>query len=177
MRMHKQLKILDTGIRFLDPNFRMETDISVISRRFLLIFKLDKPNVHHIWNPWPRFAYSLHNFYGCTIKTNWVIRQNSVWPCVKDHIALCTCAKSCQPWTLAKSLNTVILGEHDFPLMASNSGNLTTFRAIFSHIFTAHMQKWLLTNFWIKFWRWRSIPYRALYFGNLSTFSVDWCIG
>jgi len=24
----------------------------------------------HIWNPWPRFAYSLYNFYGATIKTN-----------------------------------------------------------------------------------------------------------
>jgi len=40
----------------------------------------------HIWNLWPRFAYALCNFYGATIKTNGVIRQNSVWLCVKDHI-------------------------------------------------------------------------------------------
>ena len=54
----------------------------------------------HIWNPWPQFAYSLYNFYGATIKTNGVIRQNSVWPCAKDHTALCACAKSRQHWTL-----------------------------------------------------------------------------
>ena len=33
----------------------------------------------------------------CTIKINLVINQNSVWPCVKDHIAICMCAKSRQP--------------------------------------------------------------------------------
>jgi len=38
----------------------------------------------HIWNSWPRFAYSLYNFYGATIKTNGFMRQNSLWPCVKD---------------------------------------------------------------------------------------------
>jgi len=54
----------------------------------------------HIWNPWPRFAYSLYNFYGATTKTNGVIRPNNVWPCAKDHTALCVCAKSCQHWTL-----------------------------------------------------------------------------
>jgi len=54
----------------------------------------------HNLNPWSWFAYSLYNFYGATIKTNGVIRQNSLWPCVKDHIALCACAKSRQPWTL-----------------------------------------------------------------------------
>jgi len=35
----------------------------------------------HIWNHWPRFAYSLYNFYGATIKTDGLIRQNSVWLC------------------------------------------------------------------------------------------------
>jgi len=34
-----------------------------------------------------------YNFYGAAIKTNAVTRQNSVWPCVKDHTALCVCAK------------------------------------------------------------------------------------
>jgi len=37
---------------------------------------------------------------GATIKTNGDIRQNSLWPYVKDRIALCACAKSRQPWTL-----------------------------------------------------------------------------
>jgi len=39
----------------------------------------------HIWNPWPRFAHPLYNFYGATINTNGVICQNSVWPCAKEH--------------------------------------------------------------------------------------------
>jgi len=54
----------------------------------------------HIWNPWPRFAYSLYNLYGTTIKTNGVIRKHSLWHYVKHHIALCACLKSRQPWTL-----------------------------------------------------------------------------
>ena len=37
----------------------------------------------NIWNPWPRFVYSLCNPHGSTIKVNWVICQNSVRPCVK----------------------------------------------------------------------------------------------
>ena len=37
---------------------------------------------------WPWFAYLLCNLYGCTIKVNRVMHQNSVWPCVKDHIAI-----------------------------------------------------------------------------------------
>ena len=39
-----------------------------------------------------QFAYSLYNFYGATIKTNGVIHQNSLWPCVKDHMRESTSA-------------------------------------------------------------------------------------
>jgi len=35
----------------------------------------------------------------------------------------------------------IFLGDHDIPLSGSNFGNLTAFRAIFSHIFTAHAQE------------------------------------
>ena len=35
-----------------------------------------------------------------TIKANGVMRQNSLWPCVKNQIALCACAKSRQSWTM-----------------------------------------------------------------------------
>ena len=49
-----------------------------------------------------------------------------------------------------KSFTTVVLGDHDFPLTASNFGNLTAFVAIFRHIFTAHAQQRLLMNFWLK---------------------------
>ena len=45
-----------------------------------------------------------------------------------------------------KSFTTIVVGDHDFPLTASNFGNLTAFRAIFSHIFTAHAQQRLLVN-------------------------------
>jgi len=40
---------------------------------------------------------------------------------------------------------------HDIPLTGSNFGNLTAFRAIFSHIFTAHAQERPFMNFRLKF--------------------------
>jgi len=40
-----------------------------------------------------------------------------------------------------KSFTTIVLGDHDFALSASNCGKFTAFRAIFSHIFTAYAQK------------------------------------
>jgi len=43
----------------------------------------------HTWNPWPQFAYSLSNLYGCTTKINWVIPQNSVWSVhAQNHVSL-----------------------------------------------------------------------------------------
>jgi len=39
----------------------------------------------NIWNPWPRFVYSLCNPHGSTIKINWVICQNSVPPVLKAN--------------------------------------------------------------------------------------------
>jgi len=50
------------------------------------------------------------------------------------------------------------------------------------HIFTAHAQKWLFMNFQLTFWHhhlnpWTRFPYRVRYFGDLRTFSVDFCIG
>jgi len=44
------------------------------------------------------------------------------------------------------SVTTIVLGDHDFPISASNFSKLTAFR-IFSHIFTAHAQKRRLMNF------------------------------
>jgi len=49
-----------------------------------------------------------------------------------------------------KSFTTVVFGERDFPLTASNFGNLTSFAANFSHIFTAHAQKRLFMNYRLK---------------------------
>ena len=51
------------------------------------------------------------------------------------------------PERCRKSFNMIFLGDHDIPLTGSNFGNLTAFRAIFSHIFTAHAQEWPFMNF------------------------------
>jgi len=131
----------------------------------------------HIWNPWPRFAYSLYNFYGATIKTNGVISQNSVWPCAKDHTSHSFLRM--RKVTSAFSVAVNLLPPSFLATTISNFGNLTAFRAIFSHILTAHAQKWLFMNFRLKFWHHSSIPgprfpYRARYFRYLRTFSVDW---
>jgi len=63
------------------------------------------------------------------------------------HAALCACAKSRQPGTFTM----IFLGDHDIPSIGSNFGNLTAFRAIFSHIFTAHAQQRPFMNFRLKF--------------------------
>jgi len=105
----------------------------------------------HIWNPWPRFAYSLtfmalrlrqmelspKTMYGPVLK----ITQLSAH--VQNHVSIERCRKS---------FTTIVLGDHDFLLIVSDFGNLTAFRAIFSHIFTAHAHKRLFMNFRLKFW-------------------------
>jgi len=45
------------------------------------------------------------------------------------------------PERCRKSFAIIFVGDHDIPLTGSNFGNLTAFRAIFSHIFTAHAQE------------------------------------
>jgi len=91
----------------------------------------------------------------------------------QNHVSIERCSKS---------FATIVLGDHDFLLTASKFANLTAFRAIFSHIFTVHGQKWLFINFRWKFWHhhsipWLQFPYMARYFGDLRTFSVDFCNG
>jgi len=91
----------------------------------------------------------------------------------QNHISVQRCRKC---------FTTIVLGDNDFPLTGSNFGNLTAFRAIFRYIFTVHAQKRLFMNFQLKFWHhhsipWPQCPYRARYFRDLRTFSVDFCIG
>jgi len=50
-----------------------------------------------------------------------------------------------------KSFTTIVLGDHDFPLTASNFGYLTAFTAISNHVLTAHAQKRQFMNFRLKF--------------------------
>jgi len=62
---------------------------------------------------------------------------------VQNHVSIEHCRKS---------FTTIVLRYLDFPLTASNFGNLTAFTAIFSHIFTAYdAQKRLFMNFRLKF--------------------------
>jgi len=55
------------------------------------------------------------------------------------------------PERYRKPFTMIFLGDHDIPLIGSHFGNLTAFRAIFSHIFTAHAQERPFMNFRLKF--------------------------
>jgi len=55
------------------------------------------------------------------------------------------------PERCRKSFTMMFLGHDDIALTGSNFGNLTAFRAIFSHIFTAHAQERPFMNFRLKF--------------------------
>ena len=55
------------------------------------------------------------------------------------------------PERCRKSFTMIFLGNHDIRLTGSNFGNVTAFRAIFSHIFTAHAQERPFMNFRLKF--------------------------
>ena len=79
---------------------------------------------------------SAKTVYGAMLK----ITQRSAH--AQNHVSVERCRKS---------FTMIILGDHDIPLTSSNFGNLTAFRAIFSHIFTAHTQKRLFVNFRLKF--------------------------
>ena len=101
------------------------------------------------------------NFYGDTTKSGAFIHQTVSCPVLKTtwlsahaqkHVSLARCRKYFRP-------TTIVLGDNDFPLTGSNFGNLTAFRAIFSHIFTAHAPKRLFVNFRLKFWHQHSIPW------------------
>jgi len=55
------------------------------------------------------------------------------------------------PERCRKSFTNIFLGDHGLPLTSSNFDNLTAFRALFSHIFTAHAQERPFMNFRLKF--------------------------
>jgi len=116
----------------------------------------------HIWHNWPRLPIDYTTFmelrltqmellaktvYGSVLK----ITQRSAQ--AQNYVSIQPCRKS---------FSTVVLGDHDFPLITSNFCNLSTFRAIFSHVFTAHVQKRLLMNFRLKFWHHHSLTQISL---------------
>jgi len=54
------------------------------------------------------------------------------------------------PERCRKSFTMIFLSDHNIKLTGSNFGNLTAFKAIFSHIFTAHVQERPFMNFRLK---------------------------
>jgi len=83
----------------------------------------------YIWNPWPQFAYSLHNMalrlkqielsakilYGSVLKTTLLSAH------ARNHVRL---------EEYGKYLTVIVLGDHDFLTSASNFGNLAAFMAM-----------------------------------------------
>jgi len=73
--------VINPSIKFEDPTaIRSWVMSSDISHRIPLTMRLQPLRMRritwpcvggkffpHIWNPWPRFAYSLYNFYGATM--------------------------------------------------------------------------------------------------------------
>ena len=67
-----------------------------------------------------------------------VLKITQLSPHAQNHVSIERCRKS---------FTIIVLRDLDFPLSASNFGNVTSFTAICSHIFTAHEQKRLFMNF------------------------------
>ena len=111
-----------------------------------------------------------------------VICENNVRPRVKRHMSFCAYAKSRDLLKVPeKCLIAVVLVDVDLPYWTSKVEHIVSFTAIFSNICTAHAQKLLFMNFRCKFRHRRSIrrprfPIRVQNFGDLATFSVDFCI-
>jgi len=59
------------------------------------------------------------------------LSDKGVWLCAKE-LSYVHAQSHVSIERYRKSFATVVLGDHDFPLTASNFGNLTAFRAIFS---------------------------------------------
>ena len=133
----------------------------------------------HFWNPRPRFAcYTLCNFGCSTVKIIKVICENNAPPCIKKRMSFCACAKSRD---LLKMPSMSYCSRSRRRRLAVLNFKSWAFTAIFSNICTAHAQKRLFMNFRCKFRQRRSIsrpwfPGRVQHFGDLATFSVDFCI-
>ena len=73
------------------------------------------------------------------------------------------------------SVIMIVFGDHDFLLRSSNFGNLAAFRAIFSHIFTAHAREFPVKILTQAFDSLYPVAYIERYFGDLRTLSIDFC--
>ena len=127
-----------------------------------------------------RFAYSLCNFGGSTMKVIKVICENNAQPCVKRRMFLCMREIT---WPVKGTLNVLLQSFSSTSIYRTwlQKLSMAAFTAIFSNICTAHEQKRLFINFRCKFIHHSSIrrprfPVRVQNFGDLATFSVDFCI-
>ena len=93
---------------------------------FSRIFEIHDPDLHIHYTTFMalrlRQKLSAKTMYGPVLK----ITQLSAH--AQNHVSL---------EQRRKCFTTIVLGDHDFPLTASNLGNLTAFRAIFGHIHCA----------------------------------------
>jgi len=104
--------------------------------------------------------------HGSVLKNVWVAAH------ARNHV-IC--------WRCPKCLIAVVLVDVDLLYWTSKVEHIVSFTAIFSNICTAHAQKRLFMNFRCKFRHRRSIGrprflVRVQNFGDLVTFSVDFCI-
>ena len=92
----------------------------------------------HIWNRWPRFAYSLSNLYFCTIKIYWVIPKIVCGPVLKTtQISAHAHHYVSLEWD-GKAVTTIVLSDQHFLLRVSNFGDLPAFTAILA-VFSVRM--------------------------------------
>jgi len=116
---------------------------------------------------WKSLKLSAKIIHGPLLKDAWVSAH------ARNHV-MC--------WRCHKCLIAVVLVDVDFTVLFFKSWaySLVTFTAIFSNICTAHAQKRLIMYFRCKFRHRRSIrrprfPVRVQNFGDLATFTVDYC--
>jgi len=109
----------------------------------------------------------------------YIIVHSTVLKAVDEFIRMREITRSVK--VALKCLIAVVLVDVDLPYWTSKVQHLVAFTAIFSNICTAHVQKWLFVNFRCKFRHRRSIrrpqfPIIVQNFGDLATFTVDFCI-
>jgi len=107
----------------------------------------------------------------------YVIAHSALLKAVDEFVCICEITRSVK--VALKCLIAVVLVDDHFPYWTSKVEHLVSFTAIFSSICTAH--KRLFMNFRCKFRHRRLIrrsrfPVRVQNFGDLSTFSVNFCI-
>jgi len=152
---------LDTAVRFPYPDFLLDCKISAIWRQ-------GGQKLLHFWNPRPRFANSLYNFYWVPTAINGRLLSCSLM--LKPF----TCEKNCPVKTRRKI--AVLFGKMGVKTLDICSANPKR------HSLARNRVVWrILRQNRCKVKHRRSIrrprlPIRVQNFGDSATFSVDFCI-